>query len=189
MKIEAGKFYVLKTVVSTSQITQQQQQYITTAINKGKFRQILVFSAPPLCLSLPVIHCLSSFTIPGSWAEVWDDKRWYLAAWCVFVVLSLTPSLRLQEPVNWETGDGSGSGGTGQNGVGREQRRRRPQRRTVPGGRHAWQVHLLLFVYSFYSTFLLTLLLSGCLFFPQSVTIGRAGRDVTNAWGESNAGW
>ena len=38
----------------------------------------------------------------------------------VFVVLSLTPSLRLQEPIDWETGDGSGPGETGQNRADRD---------------------------------------------------------------------
>ena len=37
----------------------QQQQYITTAINEGKFCRILVFSDPSLWLSLPVV-CRSS---------------------------------------------------------------------------------------------------------------------------------
>ena len=59
----------------------------------GEFRRILVFSAPPLCLSLPVVRRLSSVTIPGNRAEVWDDERQDLVDCCVFVVLSLTPSL------------------------------------------------------------------------------------------------
>ena len=42
---------------------------------KGEFRRILVFSASPLCLSLPVVRRLSSVTIPGSWVDVCYDER------------------------------------------------------------------------------------------------------------------
>ena len=42
---------------------------------KGEFRRILVFSASPLCLSLPVVQRLSSVTIPGSWVDVCYDER------------------------------------------------------------------------------------------------------------------
>ena len=56
-------------------------RYDTTATTttadelKSEFHRILVFSAPPLCLSLPVVRCLSSVTIPGSRAKAWDDER------------------------------------------------------------------------------------------------------------------
>ena len=78
MKIEAGKSYVMKNIVSTHSIyltDNQQQKYITTAINKDKFRRILVFFAPSLCISLPVVRHCSSLTILGSRAEVWDGER------------------------------------------------------------------------------------------------------------------
>ena len=80
MKIEAWKFYVLKTVVSTHSIYLTDNTTTTKHNNGdkqryGKFRRILVFSAPPLCLSLPVIRRLSSVTIPSNRAEVLDDER------------------------------------------------------------------------------------------------------------------
>ena len=85
----------------------------------GDCRWILVFSVPPLSLSLPIVLHLSSIT---SWAKVWDDKRQGLVDCCVFVALSLTFSLCLQEPADWDTGDGSDMGGTGRNGEGSGQR-------------------------------------------------------------------
>ena len=59
------------------------------------------------------------------------------------------------------------SGRDRENRAGLGQRGRRQQCRTVSGSRHARKVHLLLFLYSFYSPLLLTRLLSGCLFFRR----------------------
>ena len=89
-----------------------------------------------------------------------------------FVVLSLAHSLRLQEPVDWETGNGSGPGGTGQNETGPGQRgdsNAGKYRGADTSGRYS----LLFFLVAS---------------FLQSATMGRAGREMTNACGESNAG-
>ena len=66
-----------------------------------------MISAPPICLSLPAIRCLSSVTIPSNRAEVLDDERIDLVACCIFDGLSLTPFLPyiplslVQESVGW----------------------------------------------------------------------------------------
>ena len=43
-------------------------------------------SVPPLCLSLTVVWCLSSVTVPSSRAEVWDDKGkiWLIVVFLLF---------------------------------------------------------------------------------------------------------
>ena len=89
LSIEARKYqidkdrgveiYVLKTVVSTHSIYLTDNTTPTKHNNGdkqryGEFRWILVFSAPPLCFSLPAIR-LSSVTIPSNRAEVLDNER------------------------------------------------------------------------------------------------------------------
>ena len=84
---------------------------------------------------------------------------------CAFSHTFSALPFRLQDPVDWETRGGSGRAKKGQNEARPGHHGRQQQHRTVPGGRCARQVHLILCIFAL---FLLTsstrLLLSGCLF-------------------------
>ena len=80
VRLRSDKLIVLKTVASivpslSTSLTDDTTTIKLQPINKGKFRRILVFSAPSLCLSLPAIRRLSSVTIPSNRAEVLGDEN------------------------------------------------------------------------------------------------------------------
>ena len=55
-------------------------------MTKGEFRRILVFSALPLSLSLPVVRCLSLVTIPGNKVrfKMEKGKIWLIVVFLLF---------------------------------------------------------------------------------------------------------
>ena len=95
MKIEAGKSYVLKTVVSTHSIylrdKTQQQQYITTAINKkvSSAGSYVAFSAPSRWLSLPVVRPSSLFHAAGPRFGMTKGKIWLIVKFLLFFLWHL----------------------------------------------------------------------------------------------------